>query len=554
MSNARYIEFDSTYRNRNEWPLPGEFEVMISQSGRKGRMQALDPVSEATNITTWVSNAFDSAGASPSIIGSFETVTPPISGSGSQQIIVVNFVGNNPQVTQNYYLGAILQANTAPVERKRITSTKFLNQVGPETRLQIILDSPFSNAVVAGTNIIITDPTDLGDVSNPLYFVPDGRLGDNAYANCLLYNETQSLAVGSPVYRNVNGYDFYTHILTVDTTTSVAETNTSGPVASWTVNDTYSIRRATPLLGIANNNVTSNNVVSLNTTFSDEQDYFRNSWISMKSGNSNGDTRLITRYETYTANARGGTNTSVIFPSNASIIPGYYNGAYIQILSGAATGDVRLVSNYEVVNGVGTVSVSVPFSGPVATGDSFTFRSLFLSPNFSSTVNNGDDFEILLFSYDNANPFVYTGSQVSQQEMVCYEIELLNLTLPNKTLQSYLGSRIAFYPYIYVELANVSSAGAGIKNSIYSNNPNSTRMIFRAAIDDVPNPTISSFIKVDGDGMVQTLKFKPNDNLRFSVHLSNGSVYETVEQENYGPSLPNVGIQISAVFSIKRLG
>lgn len=554
MSNARYIEFDSTYRNRNEWPLPGEFEVMISQSGRKGRMQALDPVSEATNITSWVSNAFDSAGAAPSIIGSVETVTPPISGSGSQQVIVVNFDGNNPQVTQNYYLGAILQANTAPVERRRITSTKFLNQVGPETRLQITTDSPFSSAVVAGTNIIITDPTDLGDVSNPLYFVPDGRLGDNAYANCLLYNETQSLAVGSPVFRNVNGYDFYTHILTVDTTTSVAETNTSGPVASWTVNDTYSIRRATPLLGIANNNVTSNHVISLNTTFSDEQDYFRNSWISMKSGNSNGNTRLITRYETYTANARGGTNTSVIFPSNASTIPGYYNGAYIQILSGAATGDVRLVSNYEVVNGVGTVSVSVPFSGPVATGDSFTFRSLFLSPNFSSTVNNGDDFEILLFSYDNANPFVYTGSQVSQQEMVCYEIELLNLTLPNKTLQSYLGSRIAFYPYIYVELANVSSAGAGIKNSIYSNNPNSTRMVFRAAIDDVPNPTISSFIKVDGDGMVQTLKFKPNDNLRFSVHLSNGSVYETVEKENYGPSLPNVGIQISAVFSIKRLG
>ena len=79
-------------------------------------------------------------------------------------------------------------------------------------------------------------------------------------------------------------------------------------------------------------------------------------------------------------------------------------------------------------------------------------------------------------------------------------------------------------------------------------------MIFRAAIDDVPNPTISSFIKVDGDGMVQTLKFKPNDNLRFSVRLSNGSIYETVEEEHFGPNPPNAEIQLSAVFSVKRLG
>jgi len=78
-------------------------------------------------------------------------------------------------------------------------------------------------------------------------------------------------------------------------------------------------------------------------------------------------------------------------------------------------------------------------------------------------------------------------------------------------------------------------------------------MVFRAAIDDVPNPNISSFIKVDGDGMVQTLKFRPNDNLRFSVHLPNGQIYETVESENVGPSPPNPEIQISALFSIRRL-
>lgn len=555
MSNARYIEFDSTYRNRNEWPLPGEFEVLISQSGRKGQMQALDPVSDAVNITRWVSNAFNTSGMGVGVTGTIITSTAPLGESGSQQILVVNFNGVDvPQVIENYYFGAILEAATGTVERRRITATKFLNEVVGDIRLQITVDSPFSSAVVGGTTVTIKDPTDLGDINNPLIFVPDGRLGENAYTNCLLYNETQSLAVGSPVYRAISGYDVFTHILTVDTTTSTVETNTAGPVNSWIVTHTYSIRKAAPLIGTVNNNVTSTNVVSLDTTFPSEQDYFRNSWISMLSGNSNGDIRLITRYETFTGNADGGSTTTVVFPNNASSVPGYYNGAYIQILSGAASGDVRLVSSYDVVDGVGTATVSTAFSGAVTAGDSFTFRSLFLSPNFSSTVISSNHFEILVFSYDNLNPFVYSGSQVSQQEMVCYEIELLNLTLPNKTLQSYLGSRIAFYPYVYVELANISSAGAGIKNSIYSNNPNSTRMIFRAAVDDVPNPTISSFIKVDGDGMVQTLKFKPNDNLRFSVRLSNGSIYQTTEEENYGPNPPNAEIQLSAVFSVKRLG
>jgi hypothetical protein len=129
----------------------------------------------------------------------------------------------------------------------------------------------------------------------------------------------------------------------------------------------------------------------------------------------------------------------------------------------------------------------------------------------------------------------------------------MNLVLPNRTLSVGKGGLIAFYPYVYVELANVSGTGAGIPNSIYSNNPNATRMTFRAAIDDIQNPLISPFIKIDGDGMVQTLKFKPNDNLRFSVHLPNGDVFQTDLTDTYSPGAPNPLVQISALFGIKRL-
>jgi hypothetical protein len=160
-------------------------------------------------------------------------------------------------------------------------------------------------------------------------------------------------------------------------------------------------------------------------------------------------------------------------------------------------------------------------------------------------------FEILQFTRDNAVPFCYSGSTVSQQEMVCYEIKLINLVLPNKTLVS--GGRVAFYPYVYVELQNVSGASSGNKCIIYSNNPNATKMLFRAAIDDIRDPSTSPFIKIDGDGMVQTIKFKPNDNLKFGVYIPNGQCLETVDKDCLSPLPADALLQVSATFEIKRL-
>ena len=172
-------------------------------------------------------------------------------------------------------------------------------------------------------------------------------------------------------------------------------------------------------------------------------------------------------------------------------------------------------------------------------------------PTYHTPMNN-DVFEILQFTRDNVVPFTYTGSTVSQQQMVCYEVELINLVLPNLTLKT--GGRVAFYPYVYVELQNITGSSGGNTNIIYSNNPNSVRRLFRAAIDDIPNPLISPFIKIDGDGMTQTIKFKPNDSFKFGVYLSDGTLFETVYEDSYGPAPANPLVQISAMFSMKKVG
>jgi hypothetical protein len=556
MSNTRYIEIDSTFRNRKEWPSPAQFEMLISQTGRKNKSDAVDPVSNAAVSHNWSSNNFNTTGPTATVSGIVQSIDTPGFGAAGDNKTVLTILasgGSTFQQITDYYLYSIATIVGSPTG-SRILQYRYLGQSGGFDRIQITISSELSTIAV-GNTININDPTDFTNTQIPLIFVPYGNMGENAYAQNILYNETLSIANNIPEYRLISGYDFQTHIMYLNTSGNT--TNLSGNVVGWLPTHVYSIRKESPLIGILNNNISSTNIFSIATTFNQDPDIYRNSYIRMTSGNATGDLRLINRYETYSANSVSGSLSTVVFPSSASIRPGFYNGAYIQITSGLSTGDVRQITGYNVSgnapNIIRTATVDSNFTAAISSGDSFTFRTGFVSEPFTLAVQTGDAFEILPFSYDNLYPFVYTGSMVSQQEMVCYEIELLNLSLPNQTLATGVGSRIAFYPYVYVELSNVSGASAGMKNTIYSNNPNATRMVFRATIDDVPNPLISSFVKIDGDGMVQTLKFKPNDNLRFSVHLPNGDIYRTIEQENFAPLQPNPEIQLSALFGIKRL-
>lgn len=224
----------------------------------------------------------------------------------------------------------------------------------------------------------------------------------------------------------------------------------------------------------------------------------------------------------------GSINSFTLSPSFTGTASNYV-GNYIWITSGPAAGDVRRIVTYDPITHTGTVR-----------------------PNFTAAPGAGDTLELLNFTTDNAKSLIYTGSMVSQSETVCYEIELINLVLPNVILQSGYGGLLAFQPYLYVELSNVSSPEPYSAGIIYSNNPNSRRALFRAPTTDISDPLVSKFIKLDGSDMVQTVKFKPNDSLRFSVFLPNGELMLT-EPDFFSPLRPNPILQISAAFAIRRL-
>lgn len=166
------------------------------------------------------------------------------------------------------------------------------------------------------------------------------------------------------------------------------------------------------------------------------------------------------------------------------------------------------------------------------------------------TVTRSDTINILNFNHDNFAPLDYNGTMVSTNQAVCYEMSVLSLTLPNKLLLT--GSRIAFYPYVYLEIQNVTAASAAGYNLITSNNPNSTRAVFHLSVPQVSDPEVQAFVTLTGNGS-QILKFKPNDNLKFEIFLSDGTLFQTLSPDLFPPYAPDPTLQIDFLFSISRV-
>jgi len=515
MSSIRYLEFSSLYRNRYIWPLASEFEIPIAQSGRNNEIDAIDPVSNSMPIFAWTSNNLVIGGSSqtigaPTIVDN----TFPIQYSTDSTVFVISTTLQLQQL-KNYYRGLIV-TDTSGINNvyRRIAEYKYLGSYisGGNTyyRAQIITFNPFADDFIPGNTLVIEDPTDFADPNFPLIWVPVGPIQENAFNGCILYNETINQ------YRPILSYETITNILTLDTSGSSISTDSSGPITvggagNWNTTDNFSIRKQVPvfypILGNPTNPLTvvstTVNTITVNCLpgLSETKDYYKNYFL---------------RIQPYS----GGVSIY-----NWNPVPSNNKG-------------YRIISSYRIPE-----DITLPCTGIV-------FK---LYPSLSTIPGINTPLEILPFSYDNFNPFVYTGSLVSQQEMVCYEVRLTHITMPNNTLITGNGGRASNYPYMYVVLSNVSSASSRLKNIIYSNNPNAVSAIFRVQIYDIQSPLSTPFVRISGDSVPQIIKFKPNDNLYFRLTLPNGELFQTILVEKFSPSAPNPLAQITALFSFKRI-
>ncbi len=249
----------------------------------------------------------------------------------------------------------------------------------------------------------------------------------------------------------------------------------------------------------------------------------------------------------------GSTTSSVVFPATASTVTDYYKGHYLGFTTNATIvttaslrGVVRLITAYD---GSTRTATTLPFPAATAT----------------------NSFDVDQFSYDSYFPLKYTGSQVSSSQVICYEMILEQLILPNQLVGSStninagnIGGRLNNYPFVYVDIYSETSRASD--QILYSNNPNSTLATFKCPIVyTFPISTVDSNSRVADSGYLdmpflvlsdlsgKTIKFKPNDNLHFSVRLPDGSYLTYITADNVPPLFANPSVQINALISMKRL-
>ena len=226
------------------------------------------------------------------------------------------------------------------------------------------------------------------------------------------------------------------------------------------------------------------------------------------------------------------TSISVTLNAADSAVDDFYNGRFIRLIENTNRPPVGpdvtgLITDYN-----GTTKVA-------------TVTCVWIYPHFNTAA--ALRYYIFPFTKDNYSFLNYVGFEANERAL--YRISLNSLVLPNVTLDNPNGGSIAFYPYVYVVFSNKS---IGTSSLINSNNPNSSRAVFRVPINDVPSPELSSFVRLEGR-MVNVFEFNPWEDLKFEVYLSDGTLFKTVSQDRPPPGLPNPTIQISCNIALERL-
>lgn len=541
--NTRYIEINSGYRDRNLYPSVGEFIVPISGSnGCSGLpvVSAVDPVVNAAPVYVFVKGFFNQEGQGNGSSGILSTMELDV--SIPQPYDPTNPKGNSqwysyivPDVYNGYFLfdkysfsGSSDLSNNGTTRRIVASSGYSTCEVTfdiPQPALTFASDNYYTIADMSGINTSTGsnfpnypfeyDATKTWCIQSLDIFGTKAPKLSNDFIDYTLKIEPDPASTYFPCKesRKIVSYDPAQHLVTID--------------SAFTENFPFS-------------DVNLNNIVSIRSGKSSET--FEDRGVVLQAYLTTGSPAIVSGSNILTTVgatplASGGAN---------------YKGNYIFIIPRYT--DPVLQFNYPRIN----------IDDPDPKRDLFMYRIIGYTADNTFVLDRPIDLgnyeggtldnryiEILHVIKDNYSPLVYSGSIVSQNEVVCYEISLVTLTLPNVDLTS--GSRVSFYPYVYVLLENAANPMGTMKNIFYSNNPPSGRALFVAPITDVSDPLFTPYVRIDGFGITQTVKFKPNDALRFRVFMPDGSPFQPIIGDTLPPLPPSRSQQIEATFSIRRI-
>lgn len=428
---TKFIDIDSTYRNREQYPNPGDFVVKSTTTticGTVNGVTAQDPVL----------NGF------PMISFKGDIITTSSSFDGGIQNKPILPAPSDP--TTNYR-GALLTNTT-------LSQSVYIEAYDLITRTAYLGTEGFSPSFQTSDTFTIVDPS-----TSSRIFINNGSTLDNAYIGYYLYDVTIN------ELRPIVEYDGIVSTLVVDPPFSGA----------WNVSDSYEIRK--------------------------------DPYVFMKDV-----TYYISNY-----------NISIQNPPNNELI-----GKYVRITEQGSPlfNTVRRIVAYDSTTDIATITPSYQVPTP---------------------ITDPTAYEILPMSYDNC--YFINGLSACRLERGYYEIELQSLILPNRTILTGYGGRLVSYPYIYIEFGNLSN---GVQNILVSNNPHSSRVLFKVPIYDIQPRVNSNFLKIDKTNMPQSIFFNPYEDYYFKILMSNGDPY-IIQPDNMSPLPPNPELQVSVTFKVTKI-
>lgn len=596
VTNRRsYIELSSAHRDRNRFPNPSQFEVSLGLVGNQNTtFTSTDAVFQSTMTFPHIMKS-----ESPNVYNNYSYMAGTLlNGSmvpNDNFISVLPYYEHSnervvpiyPSELQNAYNGDVLEliTNTAS---SSITLTNEFRKIKDYK----ILDEPqVVTAEVDSTTYPITTRSVPLDVTSDIDHFYDGwTITFTNTTNAALLNVQRKVTY----YRAFDKRVFFDEPITVATISDNDDVELSI--------DSYTVELETPFSIGALPSIADNSVQSDNTTFRirREQPILQGTLAAGTSRTftlpASAGTRDFTGdmiWITTDPVAFSGTLDSTSFVSDGTTqIQGtftltgaggfednFFNGMQIEITSGTFSGYVYTITDWDQGTQVGTVTPGWTslVAGTTSPGAA-TFRIVQQNPSqyrlitsydtatrigtvskpFSYTnesgttttyaVGSSDTFDIIRFEKDSYQALNYTNSTVVQQQAVCHEIELNSLIIPNVPITSGYGGTIIDYPFVYVEFKSIMQGTS--YNDFYSNNPAASKAMFKAIPFHNNYPTMR-FLPMDGHGIIQTLKFKPNDAFLFSVYLPDGELM-TFDADYVSPSDPNPLLQISAVFAVMR--
>ena len=115
-----------------------------------------------------------------------------IDATSSNIIFTINTAQGLLQQKNDYYKGLVITNTTSGLFTRIFSYTFIESTAAGDVGLIYIINAFSPTALVYGDTFSITDPTDFGNLLNPLTFIPFSEDISNAYPNNFLFNETKS--------------------------------------------------------------------------------------------------------------------------------------------------------------------------------------------------------------------------------------------------------------------------------------------------------------------------------------------------------------------------